>query len=195
MVAISPAAVGRPAEPVYVPKVLTGLTVVSLGVCVLINAALLAVLLRGDGTAADAGTWVSSLNGLSILAMLLTGIVYLRWLWQMRVNAEAFRPDGHRLKRGWTTGAWLLPLASLVLPLIIMSDIWAASRPAGQPRRVSALLITWWLLFLAGQSDAEKIGQVGGMIGAGSAMVAGALAITIVVKLVRMQQTRIDERP
>ncbi|MFF1846858.1 DUF4328 domain-containing protein [Streptomyces sp. NPDC058217] len=136
---------------------MTTVVVAALGVCVLVNAALLIAQLRflraadGSYAAVQREMWVGNLTGMRLLAFLVTGIVFLRWLWQMRVNAEALAPRGHRMKRGWTTGAWLVPVACFFLPKRIINDIWAASSPPDRPRRTEALLTSWWLLFVAAQ--------------------------------------------
>ncbi|MFE9867269.1 DUF4328 domain-containing protein [Streptomyces sp. NPDC005506] len=152
-IAISPPAPSTEGEPLFVPRAMTTVVVAALGVCVLVNAALLIAQLRfmraadGSYAAVQREMWVGNLTGMRLLAFLVTGIVFLRWLWQMRVNAEALAPRGHRMKRGWTTGAWLVPVACFFLPKRIINDIWAASSPPDRPRRTDALLTSWWLLF------------------------------------------------
>ncbi|MFD8076130.1 DUF4328 domain-containing protein [Streptomyces sp. NPDC059718] len=193
----------RPAEgePVFVPKATTVLVVAALGVCVLVNAALLVARLfldraaGGSAAALARGDEVVTLTGLSHLAFVLTGVVFLRWLWQMRVNAEALAPGGHRMRRGWTTGAWLIPLAGFVLPKRIINDIWAASSPPGRPRRTSVLLTSWWLLFVAAQLLASPSATTGPpaaeTAGAALYVLAGALCIAVVLRLAAMQRTRL----
>ncbi|WP_326818299.1 DUF4328 domain-containing protein [Streptomyces sp. NBC_01762] len=128
---------------------MTTVVIAALGVCVLVNAALLIAQLRlyratdGSYAAFQREVWVGNLTGMRLLAFLVTGFVFLRWLWQMRVNAEALAPRGHRMKRGWTTGGWLVPVACFFLPKRIINDIWAASSPPDRPRRTDVLLTSW----------------------------------------------------
>lgn len=155
--AISPPVSSTEREPLFVPRAMTTVVIAALGVCVLVNAALLIAQLRlyratdGSYAAFQREVWVGNLTGMRLLAFLVTGFVFLRWLWQMRVNAEALAPRGHRMKRGWTTGGWLVPVACFFLPKRIINDIWAASSPPDRPRRTDVLLTSWWLLFVAAQ--------------------------------------------
>ncbi|WP_327711320.1 DUF4328 domain-containing protein [Streptomyces sp. NBC_00464] len=185
-------------EPLFVPTAMTAAVVAALGACVLLNAALLVAQLRlyraPDGSHAASGseTWVDNLTGMVLFAFLLTGFVFLRWLWQMRVNAEALAPGGHRMKRGWTTGAWLIPVACFFLPKRILNDIWAASSPPDRPRRPGGLLTSWWLVFVAAQLLAYPSPSRGplttGMAGAALYVVAGVLCIGVVRRLATMQR-------
>ncbi|MGW6291926.1 DUF4328 domain-containing protein [Streptomyces sp. NPDC055058] len=181
---------------------MTTVVVAALGACVLVNAALLIAQLRlyraadGSYAAFEREIWVGNLTGLRLVAFLLTGIVFLRWLWQMRVNAEALAPGGHRMKRGWTTGAWLVPVACFFLPKRIINDIWAASSPPDRPQRTGVLLTSWWLLFVAAQllafPSTSRGPQSAEMAGAALYVVAGALCIGVVRRLSAMQRARLQ---
>ncbi|MGY4918630.1 DUF4328 domain-containing protein [Streptomyces sp. 900116325] len=187
--------------PLFVPRAMTTVVMAALGVCVLVNAALLVAQLRfhraadGSYAAVQREMWVGNLTGTRLLAFLVTGIVFLRWLWQMRVNAEAPTPRGHRMKRGWTTGAWLVPVACFFLPKRIINDIWAASSPPDRPRRTDALLTSWWLLFVATQLLAFPSTSRGPlsteMAGAALYVLAGVLGIGVVRRLAAMQRARL----
>jgi hypothetical protein len=200
-IAISPPVPLTEGEPLFVPKVMTIVVVAALGVCVLVNAALLIAQLRlyraanGSYAAFEREIWVGNLTGMSHLAFVLTGIIFLRWLWQMRVNAEALAPGGHRMKRGWTTGAWLVPAACFFLPKRIINDIWAASSPPDRPRRTGVLLTSWWLLFVAAQLLAYPSASRGPlsteMAGAALYVLAGTLCIGVVRRLATMQRARL----
>ncbi|WP_351235668.1 DUF4328 domain-containing protein [Streptomyces sp. NPDC002133] len=204
-IAMSPPAPSAKGEPLFVPKAMTTVVVAALGACVLVNAALLVAQLRlhraadGSYAAFEREIWVGTLTGLRLFAFLLTGIVFLRWLWQMRVNAEALAPGGHRMKRGWTTGAWLVPVACFFLPKRIINDIWAASSPPDRPRRTGVLLTSWWLLFVAAQLVAHPSASRGPlsteMAGAALYVVAGVLSIGVVRRLAAMQRARLQAEP
>ncbi|MGW3873097.1 DUF4328 domain-containing protein [Streptomyces sp. NPDC005055] len=200
-IAISPPAPSTEREPLFVPRPMTTVVVAALGVCVLVNAALLIAQLRlcratdGSYAAFQREIWVGNLTGMRLLAFLVTGFVFLRWLWQMRVNAEALAPRGHRMKRGWTTGGWLVPVACFFLPKRIINDIWAASSPPDRPRRTDVLLTSWWLLFVAAQLLAYPSPSRGPlsteMAGAALYTVAGVLCIGVVRRLAAMQRARL----
>lgn len=200
-IAISPPVPSTAREPLFVPRAMTTVVMAALGVCVLVNAALLVAQLRfsravdGSYVAVQREMWVGNLTGMRLLAFLVTGIVFLRWLWQIRVNAEALAPRGHRMKRGWTTGAWLVPVACFFLPKRIINDIWAASSPPDRPRRTDALLTSWWLLFVAAQLLAFPSTSRGPlsteMAGAALYVLAGVLGIGVVRRLAAMQRARL----
>ncbi|MFD7757733.1 DUF4328 domain-containing protein [Streptomyces sp. NPDC059757] len=200
-IAISPPTPSTEREPLFVPRAMTTVVMAALGVCVLVNAALLIAQLRffraadGSYAAVQREMWVGNLTGMRLLTFLVTGIVFLRWLWQMRVNAEALAPRGHRMKRGWTTGAWLVPVACFILPKRIINDIWAASSPPDRPRRTDALLTSWWLLFVAAQLLAFPSTSPGPlpteMAGAALYVLAGVLGIGVVRRLAAMQRARL----
>jgi hypothetical protein len=200
-IVISPPVLSTEGEPVFVPKAMTTVVVALLGACVLVNAALLIAQLRlyraadGSYAAFEREIWVGNLTGMRLFAFLLTGFVFLRWLWQMRVNAEVLAPGGHRMKRGWTTGAWMVPVACFILPKRIINDIWAASSPPDRPRRTGVLLTSWWLLFVAAQLLAYPAASRGPlsteMAGTALYVVAGVLCIGVVRRLAAMQRARL----
>jgi len=111
-----------------------------------------------DYVAGAPGVGVSDLVGadnismgaglLYVLAYLAAGIVFLVWLWRARRNAEDLRPDGHRLRRGWTIGSWFTPVVSFWFPFRIVEDVWHASRPDGVVAS-SAPVRRWWFLWVA----------------------------------------------
>jgi hypothetical protein len=203
-IVMSPPVPSTEREPVFVPKAMTIVVVVALWACVLVNAALFIAQLRlnraadGSYAAFEGEVWVGNLTGMRLFAFLVTGIVFLRWLWQMRVNAEALAPGGHRMKRGWTTGAWLIPFACFVLPKRIINDIWAASSQPDSPRRTGVLLTSWWLLFVAAQLLAYPSPSRGPlsteMAGTALYVVSGVLCIGVVRRLSAMQRVRLRGR-
>lgn len=198
---MSPPVPSAERAPLFVPKTMTTVVVAALGACVLVNVALLVAQLRlyratdGSHAAFEREMWVGDLTGIRLFTILLTGVLFLRWLWQMRVNAEALAPGGHRMKRGWTTGAWLVPVGCFFLPKRILNDIWAASSPPDHPRRTGVLLTSWWLSFVAAQLLAFPSTSPGPlpteMAGAALYVVAGALCIGVVRRLAAMQRARL----
>lgn len=88
------------------------------------------------------------------LTIIATAVVFLVWLWRARLNAEALRPDGHRLRRGWTIGGWFCPVVNFWFPFRIVVDIWRASRPrvAGPvdhpPAGADRMVRRWWGMWI-----------------------------------------------
>ncbi|HEY1570558.1 MAG TPA: DUF4328 domain-containing protein [Pseudonocardiaceae bacterium] len=88
-----------------------------------------------------------SSSGLSLLALVAAGIVFLLWLWRARLNAELTAgPESQRRGRGWTIGGWICPVVNLWFPYQIVRDVYAASarRPVRAP-----LVGVWWAVLVA----------------------------------------------
>jgi hypothetical protein len=93
---------------------------------------------------------------LTVLALGAAATVFLTWLWRARVNAERLCRAEHRWSRGWTVGAWFVPVVNLWFPRQVVDDVWRTSRP-GVPEdtyRVdglgtSPLVGAWWYSLLA----------------------------------------------
>ncbi|WP_265564771.1 DUF4328 domain-containing protein [Streptomyces hygroscopicus] len=140
-------------------------------------------------------------------AVLVTGVVFITWLYRVRVNAEYFAQDVCTMARGWAIGAWFVPVGNLWLPYRVASEIWQASAqnaPDGSWRTISKALVTaWWTLAitsavigragsiltdsaitLAGLRHAVALTALGDLLNA----VAAVLAIVFVRRLTRMQQ-------
>jgi hypothetical protein len=123
-------------------------------------------LVAADYVAGEPGTGVADLVSadnlamgavwLAFLALVAAATVFLTWLWRARVNAERLCRAEHRWSRGWTVGAWFVPVVNLWFPRQVVDDIWRTSRP-GVPEdtyRVdglepSPLVRAWWYTMLA----------------------------------------------
>ncbi|WP_312018698.1 DUF4328 domain-containing protein [Streptomyces sp. I05A-00742] len=95
-------------------------------------------------------------------AVLATAVVFIIWFRRVRINAEVFRPDGHRMRRGWAVWGWIVPVVNVWFPKRIANDIWSASlphEPDGSPRRVPRTLMNWWWGLLIA---AFTLGRTGG---------------------------------
>jgi hypothetical protein len=107
---------------------------------------------------AEAADALYSLAGvLQLLAVLVTGIVFLIWMHRAYSNLRAFRAVGLRHTPGWAVGGWFVPFLNFVRPKRVMNEIWSASGPEWavdtdrwRAYRPPALLSWWWGLFLGG---------------------------------------------
>ncbi|RLU99304.1 hypothetical protein CTZ27_15285 [Streptomyces griseocarneus] len=104
-----------------------------------------------DPMSYDEAQWSDGLTAVSGLAqmvlLLLTAVAFLVWFHQVRINAEVFRPDGHRMRRGWTVWSWFVPVVNLWFPKKIANDIWTASlpyEPDGSPQHAPRAVMNWW---------------------------------------------------
>ncbi|MFI9807795.1 DUF4328 domain-containing protein [Streptomyces sp. NPDC052301] len=136
------------------------------------------------------------------LALIATAVVYLCWLWRVRVNAEVFDQSAHRMRRGWTIGGWFCPVVNLWFPRRIVVDAWDASAPWGARVR-HAPVNAWWTVWIVGlfvgrlaYTRYEHAGTGSELRGAAGLMlfsdaldaVAAILAVLVVVHLTRMQR-------
>jgi Domain of unknown function (DUF4328) len=87
------------------------------------------------------------------LFYLFAGIEFIGWL---RTAHAGIRELGTELRwtRGWTIGAWFIPLASLVIPLLMISEMDRAAeeRVAAGTRRLGRwVFVLWAILWTARQ--------------------------------------------
>lgn len=108
-----------------------------------------------DATQSDVDElmWWAVAAPLLLVVQFAAFVVYLVWLWRARTNAQlVVAPSEHRLGRGWAIGAWFVPIANLILPWFVVSDVWRACDHAQQHlplrrRRHSSLVTAWWVAF------------------------------------------------
>jgi hypothetical protein len=81
---------------------------------------------------------------------IVTGIIFLKWIYRAYKNIQGFGAEGLRFSPGWAVGYYFIPILSLIRPVQVMSEIWRASDdPKDWPRRPGSWLIaSWWTLFL-----------------------------------------------
>ncbi len=81
---------------------------------------------------------------------ILTGIIFLKWIYRSYKNIQGFGAQGLRFSPGWAVGYYFIPILSLIRPVQVMNEIWRASDdPRDWPKRPGSWLIaSWWTLFL-----------------------------------------------
>ncbi|MET8630491.1 DUF4328 domain-containing protein [Kitasatospora sp. NPDC004669] len=156
----------------------------------------------------------NAVNGVFILLALAAVVVFIVWFYRIRQNADLLVPNGHRLARGWSIGAWFTPVVSLWFPWQLMVDCWRASAPLdAQGRRGTPsekVLAVWWSTWIGslvvGRIAGAMVGHVDPLVpgdleslrntirveASGSALrlVAAVAAIVVVNRLTAMQQAR-----
>lgn len=182
-----------PGPPLRSPVGLGQATVVMLGlVCAGDLVAVWADLTRPAGRT---GTILDIAQGALLLA---TAVVYLCWLWRVRVNAEVFDASSQSKARWWTIGGWFVPFVNFWFPRRIVLDAWDASAPQGRPAG-HGLVDLWWTAWVAGliadrllrvESGAVMLAVVDGVD-----LVAAVLAAVVVWKLTRMQNEKALQGP
>ncbi|MFH8387517.1 DUF4328 domain-containing protein [Kitasatospora sp. NPDC018058] len=156
----------------------------------------------------------NTVNGVFIPLALATAVVFIVWFYRIRQNADLLAPNGHRLGRGWSIGAWFTPIVQLWFPWQLMVDCWRASAPLdaeGRRRTLSEkVLAVWWSTWIGSlivgriagtmvrhvnplvPGDLENLRNTIRVEAAGSALrlVAAIAAIVVVNRLTAMQRAR-----
>ncbi|MFC5285980.1 DUF4328 domain-containing protein [Actinokineospora guangxiensis] len=136
----------------------------------------------------------------------LSWVAFAVWLWRARVNAARVCDAGHRLRIRWAVLAWVVPVANLWWPQMVLADVHRASRPSTPERgarlaevRGSPLVGLWWAAFLAAHAvdlvalhliAGEQTERVFRDLFVATAASAGLTAVAAVAALVLMR--RID---
>jgi hypothetical protein len=87
-----------------------------------------------------------------------TAIVFLMWVYRVYSNLYLFRVSGLTYSPGWAVGYFFIPIINLFRPYMALQEVWRASDPDLPPddRRgwrntdSSAVILLWWLLWIAG---------------------------------------------
>ena len=119
--------------------------------------------MSGNGGAYDSwDTWDTIYVVLFLLSVLLSVPIFVLlivWSRQAHIASDSLQPGDRRWGRGWTIGAWFIPIANyILLPLVLgeIRKIATAPRNAGKvdsnwPREsVSAPLILWFVFYAIG---------------------------------------------
>ena len=164
----------------------------------------------------DADTFVGIAAVMLLVCSVVIFVLLLIWMWRVAKNAELTGRSHPRFGPGWTIGAWFIPFASLVIPLLVMQDLWRASDPAvprGDPawrqRPGSALVGWWWAAYLVAtlrfvssgdansRSELEHLRTTDSLAAVGSlvAIAAAILLIRVVRGITRRQEALVAGDP
>ncbi|WP_327090418.1 DUF4328 domain-containing protein [Nonomuraea sp. NBC_01738] len=102
---------------------------------------------RGSEAVVGAVTVFAVLMLLLVIATIAAAVAYLTWLVRARQTNSAAAPTAPAL------AAWLVPLVSLVAPVMVTDELWRESRPPLERRgRWLTLLTAWWTAWLVVQA-------------------------------------------
>ena len=153
----------------------------------------------------DADDLVRAAAGILGFVAFAIFVLIIIWTFRTAKNNEALGRPYPRLKPGWAIAGWLIPFADLVIPLLILQDLWRGSdvaTPRNDPRwrenKGSALVGWYWGLFLVsfvragvGRSNAhlDVIGELRGLrnhdVFAVVGMVATIAAAVLAIQVIR----------
>jgi hypothetical protein len=100
--------------------------------------------------AQDADDLVDAASSIFVLTQVAIAVLFVIWMFRAAKNNEALERRGARFGPGWSIGSWFIPFANLVIPVLIVQDLWRGSssdHARGDPgwRRASAsALVGWW---------------------------------------------------
>jgi hypothetical protein len=161
----------------------------------------------------DADDAVGLAAGFTLVLAIATAVLLIIWQWRCAKNAELLGRDQPRFGPGWSIGAWFIPLANFVIPVLIFQDLWRASSAGARPgawrsEKGSGLVALWWVLFVVSAittrfvdgDDADSLRDLKSqnqvLVAAFVvSVIAAVLAIAVVVQLTRRFDERRDEAP
>lgn len=120
-----------------------------------VDAVLVVALLLSPGFASMRTT--ASIWSLLTLSGLLTAVLVLVWMYQAYEAASSRGPTERKWSGGWAVGGWFLPLASFVIPKLVLNEIDRMSHPDAGPPPIEARWRSlprlpasdvWWVLSL-----------------------------------------------
>ncbi|MEU6083394.1 DUF4328 domain-containing protein [Streptomyces sp. NPDC047108] len=145
-----------------------------------------------------ADMWFGNLMGWRTAIIIVSGLLFVLWLYTMRDVADGLWPEGQRRSRAWLIFGWIVPVANLFVPKMFINDLWAAGRPPHRRERGHWLLTLWWLSVLAATGtfgkkpgwgrEADRAGEAADamwrvLIGNGVSIVTALLTIAVVWRL------------
>ncbi|MGC1212888.1 MAG: DUF4328 domain-containing protein [Micromonospora sp.] len=156
------------------------------------------------------------LSGPYLLVYLTTGALVMIWMFRARKNTDAFPGRPSQLAAHWAITGWWVPIASLVVPCVVMMRI---VRDSLGRVRLRALVALWWVAWLVfsigdlvsslGALKAEaRLAQEGrgqdfayyreaalrNAVPALACLVAGVSLIVLILRISAAQQARIAPR-
>jgi hypothetical protein len=150
-------------NPMTIAKLLKTLLYISIALAVVaIGSGLLELQLLQDfeagnytasriAAAAEANDLRQRIVGIGRIAILLiTVIVFSRWIYVVHANKWNLDASGMRFTPGWAVGSFFIPFINLYQPYQAMKEVWlVSSNPLQwQQQRRSAILPWWWFFWL-----------------------------------------------
>jgi hypothetical protein len=85
------------------------------------------------------------------LLFLVAMVVALRWIYLANANARALGAQDMMVSPGWAVGFFFVPLMNLVMPYVMMRELWKASAKPGdwQIEPSPGAILLWWIFWVA----------------------------------------------
>jgi hypothetical protein len=96
----------------------------------------------------------------SIISFLISGVVYLTWLYRAINNARSFHPRNITFTPVWSIAWYFIPIVCLYAPYQDMQMLWKSSQnPHHWEEDQSSSLIKWWWFFWLGSNIILLVAQ------------------------------------
>jgi len=139
-----------------------------------------------------------------VISVLATGVVFIIWMWRASKNAQVLSRTSPRFGPGWSIGGWFIPFANLVIPVLIVQDLWRASGPTTSPgsgwRRESGsgLVGSWWGFLVAGSLVSRATSASGNSLddlrSQNQAALSGYVFLTVAAVLAAVMVVKLTQR-
>jgi hypothetical protein len=157
-------------------------------------------IMDGAATQAEVTSYDNTQTGLSsgsLLGYVVAGIAVLFWLARVVSNVPWLGGGTPQHSPGWSVGVWFIPVVFLVVPYVVVRNLWRRLVSPGRPA-AAAVVAAWWLTFLAGailtrfaaaslsaaETESALRGAVyAGILGSSLTVVSGILLIRIIGEL------------
>ena len=139
-------------------------------------------------------------------------VLVIIWLWRAYTNIDVLGAGPKRYGRGFTIGAWFIPIGSFFMPKQLINDTWRAADPRAPGNHmwtklpIARISSVWWVLFMvtgvtawAGWTDSsstpEELSQANSaeMVSAVITLVAAILGAVTFRKLTARQEDRAEQ--
>jgi hypothetical protein len=155
---------------------------------------------------------VSAASGIMLFLSFVILVLIIIWMYRAAKNNDALDRPYPRLKPGWAIAGWLIPFANLVMPVLMLQDLWrganASTRrgdPSWRANKGSALIGWYWVALLVasvrngvGRSNARfastdelrdlRTHDIVAIVGMGAAIAAAVLAIMVIRRIASRQE-------
>lgn len=93
---------------------------------------------------------IVAVGGVYLLNFIITGIIFLKWIYRAHINARGFGAQGMTHTPGWAVGSFFIPILCLFRPYQAMRQLWQASRDPlnWEVQEAGAVLPVWWTLWI-----------------------------------------------
>ena len=124
-------------------------------------------------------TLIGILQGLLFIA---AAVLFIIWFYRAYKNLGPLNAPPPRRGSGWTIGAWFVPILDLILPKLMLNEIWRGSEPepSGDPGKaaIPTFHTLWWATWVLGFLVAIAAGVDSAISSVDSALSADGAAVT-----------------